>query len=85
MKKISVFLFDWDQFHWELWLQVHHMQKAAPVALSDARNIFPSGYCWKFHRGKNVLAATSTMNVVNVDLSTQPTNVPFQGEYEIQH
>lgn len=49
-------LFPWDQIHWELWLQAHHMQKAAPVASSDARNNnlkspFPSGYCWKFHWG----------------------------------
>ena len=50
-------LFPWDQIHWELWLQAHHMQKAAPVASSDARNKnlkspFLSGYCWKFHRGE---------------------------------
>ena len=50
-------LFPWDQIHWELWLQALHMQKAAPVASSDARNKnlkwpFPSGYCWKFHRGE---------------------------------
>ena len=85
-------LFPWDQIHWELWLQAHHMQKAAPVASSDARNKnlkspFPSGYCWKFHRGEcgNVPAAISATNVLNVDLSIPPTNVPFQSEYHIQH
>ena len=83
-------LFPWDQIHWELWLQALHMQKAAPVASSDARNKnlkspFPSGYCWKFHRGENVPAAISATNVLNVDLSIPPTNVPFQSEYHIQH
>ena len=50
-------LFPWDQIHWELWLQAHHMQKPAPVVSPDACNKnlklpFPSGYCWKFHRGE---------------------------------
>ena len=49
-------LLPWDQIHWELWLQVHHMQKPAPVVSSAAHNNlkppFPSGYCWKFHIGE---------------------------------
>jgi len=50
-------LLPWDQIHWELWLQAHHMQKPAPVVSSVAHNKnlkppFPSGYCWKFHRGE---------------------------------
>ena len=28
-------LFTWDQLHWELWLQVHHMNKAAPSVSSE--------------------------------------------------
>ena len=50
-------LFPWDQIHWELWLQVHHMQKSLKVVSSDSRNRpsrspFPSGFCWRFHRGE---------------------------------
>ena len=50
-------LFPWDQIHWELWLQAHHMQKSPTVVSSDSRNRptrspFPSGYCWRFHRGE---------------------------------
>ena len=50
-------LFPWDQIHWELWLQAHHMQKSPTVVSSDSRNRptrspFPSGFCWRFHRGE---------------------------------
>ena len=43
-------LFPWDQIHWELWLQVHHMNKAAPSVSSDlshknSRQPFPKGFC----------------------------------------
>ena len=49
-------LFPWDQIHWELWLQVHHMQKSPTVVSSDSHNRptrspFPSGFCWRFHKG----------------------------------
>ena len=50
-------LFSWDQIHWELWLQAHHMTKTASAFSSESRNKnsrqpFPSGFCWKFHRGE---------------------------------
>ena len=55
-------LFPWDQIHWELWLQAHHIPKGSqsfspdiPSGSKDARapfQPFPFGYCWKFHRGE---------------------------------
>ena len=49
-------LFPWDQIHWELWLQAHHMNRAAPSVSSESshknsRQAFLTGFCWKFHRG----------------------------------
>ena len=75
-------LFPWDQIHWELWLQAHHMQKSPTVVSSDSRNRptrspFPSGFCWRFHRGEIVPAVTSNTNVFDVDLTIQPTNATF--------
>lgn len=55
-------LFPWDQIHWELWLQAHHSTKGSQSFSSDIHpgpkgtrapfQPFPSGYCWKFHRGE---------------------------------
>lgn len=52
-------LFHWDQIHWELWLQAHHMQTSPTVVSSDSRNRptrspFKSCFCWRFHRGQRV-------------------------------
>ena len=49
-------LFPWDQVHWQLWLQVHHMNRTTPaVSLEsshkNSRQPFPAGFCWKFLRG----------------------------------
>ena len=35
----------------------------------------PSGFCWKFHQGESVLAATSNMNALDVKFSIQQCNV----------
>ena len=55
-------LFPRDQIHRELWLQAHHIPKGAQSFSSDIHSgpkgtrvpfqPFPSGYCWKFHRGE---------------------------------
>ena len=57
-------LFPWDQIHWELWLQAHHIPKGSQSFSSDIHSgpkgtrvpfhPFPSGNCWKFHRGGKV-------------------------------
>ena len=49
-------LLPWDQIHWELWLQAHHMNRTAPAVSPESshknsRQPFPTRFCWKFHRG----------------------------------
>ena len=50
-------LFPWEEIHWELWLQAHHMTSSSSQG-NPANNInrqvkqpFPRGFCWKFHQG----------------------------------
>ncbi len=50
-------LFPWDEIHWELWLQAHHMNRNSfqpSSQVSSAKQLkqpFPRGFCWKFHQG----------------------------------
>jgi len=51
-------LFPWDDIHWELWLQAHHMNRnSSQTAMSGSSSArpfkqpFPRGFCWKFHQG----------------------------------
>ena len=58
------------------------MQKSPTVVSSDSRNRptrspFPSGFCWRFHRGKSVPTITINTNAFDVDLIIQPTNATF--------
>ena len=78
-------LFSWDQIHWELWLQAHHMTKTAPAFSSESHNKnsrkpFPSGFCWKFHRGRSVPAARLSTNVSNVGINIPQINVHFPAD-----
>ena len=51
-------LFPWDEIHWELWLQAHHMTRSSfPASPGNNANKqssqpFPKGFCWKFHQGE---------------------------------
>ena len=51
-------LFPWDEVHWELWLQAHHMTKLSssnnpPNSFNrQSKQPFPRGFCWKFHQGE---------------------------------
>ena len=53
-------LFPWDEVHWELWLQAHHMTKGpspggvhmSSAANKPAKQPFPRGFCWKYHQGE---------------------------------
>ena len=51
-------LFPWDDIHWELWLQAHHMNRnSSQTAMSGSSSTrpfkqpLPRGFCWKFHQG----------------------------------
>ena len=50
-------LFPWDEIHWELWLQAHHMNRNSfqpSSQVSSAKHNkqpFLRGFCWKFHQG----------------------------------
>lgn len=74
------FFFPWFQILWGLWLRVHHLTKLS-LTMSLAQHTrtswqpFPSGFCWKFHQGESVLAATSNMNALDVKFSIQQCNV----------
>lgn len=56
-------LFPWDEIHWELWLQAHHMTRSLfpasanyNMGYNSANRQFkqplPRGFCWKFHQGE---------------------------------
>ena len=57
-------LFPWDEIHWELWLQAHHMNRNSfqpSSQVSSAKQIkqpFPRGFCWKFHQGDQCFGCT---------------------------
>ena len=50
-------LFPWDEIHWELWLQAHHMNRSSfqttlpNTSTKPIKQPFPRGFCWKFHQG----------------------------------
>ena len=46
---------------------------------------FPKGFCWKFHKAKNVLAANSNMNVSNVGQPTRLFDVVGQNHLPLHH
>ena len=51
-------LFPWEELHWKLWLQAHHMTKISssnnpPNSFNrQSKQPFGRGFCWKFHEGE---------------------------------
>ena len=52
-------LFPWEEIHWELWLQAHHLPSRSSSQGNLASTVnrqfkqpFPRGFCWKFHQGE---------------------------------
>ena len=81
-------LFPWDHIHWELWLQVHHMQRSCTVVSSDSRNRptrspFRPAFAGDFTEGKNVMAVTLNTSAFDVDLISHPTNDTFPSNRQI--
>ena len=74
-------LFRWDEIHWELWLQAHHMNRNSTqtppmnIVSKQAKQPFPRRFCWNFTQEKDVLAVITSTIALNVEPHTRPLNV----------
>ena len=69
-------VFPWDQIHWELWLQAHHMQIAHNFSRVPRRPSRRATAAGDFTEGKNVPAAILNTTVSNAVPCAQPVNAP---------
>ena len=79
-------LFPWDEVHWELWLQAHHMTKLSssnnpPNSFHrQSKQPFREDSAGNSTKVKDVLAVISNTSALNVEAITQPQNASRENQ-----
>ena len=78
-------LFPWDEVHWELWLEAHHMTKLSssnnpPRLTSNQSSPFREDSAGNSAKVKDVLDVISNTPALNVGAITQPQNASHENQ-----